>query len=277
MNEFLITNISGIFIGIISAIIASYMYEKFQQRRERKPLDDILNFGRKESLIFVFPPRTDVTEIIKPGQHIDLHILPKTSTEDFLAINNIKSALLQIHWEGKDSVRQPDTLKAADREKNIFCICSSKSNVFTGKVEELVIPLYDKIYRVRQKGNTGEHEIWDGTSETASPTYEQAAGYLKDGISPNRLFAENFVDYAYITKITNPFNQLRNSKIFIIAGIRGIGTWGAAECLKKNWKQIHNKLDPANKKSNFSALIKITYENLDIIETKVETVIPLPD
>jgi hypothetical protein len=270
MNEFLITNISGIFIGILSAIIASYMYETFQQRRYRQPLDDILNFGRKEEIIFAFPSRTDC-----PTNPNDIHILPTTSTEDFLAVNNIKSALLKIHWEGKDSVRQPEhMIKDVDYSKTIFCICSTKSNTFTAEVEDKIIPsvIDGKVFRVQPKKSIDEYEIWDGISATDSPTYEQIKLHSAKSVLP--LSQGHFDDYAYITKITNPWNA--SAKIFIIAGIRGIGTWGAAECLKKNWKQIHDRLDKDKKKHNFSALIKVTYENLDIIHTKVVRVNSLP-
>jgi hypothetical protein len=270
MKEFLIMNISGIFIGILSAIIASYMYEKFQQRRDSQPLDDILNLGRKEEIIFVFPSRTDSE--LKPN---DIHILPSTSTEDFLAVNNIKSALLKIHWEGKDSVRQPEhMIENVDTQKTIFCICSVKSNSFTAKVEKKIIASLagERLFRVQPKEETGKYQIWDGFSETNSPSYDQIDLHLKNNILP--LSQGHFDDFAYITKITNPWNV--SAKIFIIAGIRGIGTWAAAECLKKNWKEIHDWLDKDKKKSNFSALIKITYENLDIKHTRVHDVVLLP-
>jgi hypothetical protein len=268
----------NIIIGIASAVIASWMYEKFQESSEKKPLNDILNFGKKDELIFVCPARTDVKPIPQPIQNpprpCSLRILPWCTTEDFLAINNIKSALLKIQWKGKDSIKQPDRLDPLDKEKNIFCICSSKSNNFT-KIIEDNIPSNSKIYRVRETEKNGQYEIWDGTSSTPSPTYNQTAEYSKANPKVN-LSECTLVDYGYITKITNPFNQKGDTKLYIIAGIPGIGTWGAGECLKKEWKQIYDQMPSSHSKdSNFSALIRITYKSLDIKEFKVLNVIPL--
>ena len=52
-----------------------------------------------------------------------------------------------------------------------------------------------------------------------------------------------------------------------MAGIRGIGTWGAAECIKKNWRGIYDRLE--RKRGSFSALVLVTYENCDITNTEV--------
>lgn len=271
MDNFIILIITGISTGIISAIIASHLYDKLRERREKQPLTTLLNFGKKEELLFVFPHRDDIVE--KPKKPID--ILPRTSTEDFLAINNIKSALLKIHWEGKDSVKQPDGLGDPDITKNIFSICSMKSNKFTAKVENLLIAQKKIIYRVEQVPNkTHEFFITDGIGKFESKTYRQVEDYLANGIPKNRLNEQTYEDFGYITKITNPYNSDTNhkTKIYIVAGIRGIGTWGAGECIKKNWKKIYDKIDSTNKEASFSALIQLKYESMDISEIKVISV-----
>ncbi len=40
-----------------------------------------------------------------------------------------------------------------------------------------------------------------------------------------------------------------------MAGLRGIGTWGAGECIKKEWQQIFDKLPSKDKGCEFSALL----------------------
>lgn len=57
-----------------------------------------------------------------------------------------------------------------------------------------------------------------------------------------------------------------------MAGIRGIGTWGAAECLKKWWKPIYSakastrSIGGPSKAGDFAALVKVRYRNYDIKE-----------
>jgi hypothetical protein len=263
--------IINLIIGIGSAVIASIMYEKFQAKRERKPLNTLLNFGKKDEILFIFPFRNDTNHVPK-DPHKPYDLLPRTATEDFIAINNIKSALLRIHWEGRDIIKQPEGMVPSDRLKNIFSICSMKSNDFTKEVESILIAQGKPIFRVQQEGD--EYLIANGDGTWPSKTYRQVDKYLANGIPSNQLYTQAYDDYGYITKITNPFNNdlHHRTKIFIVAGIRGIGTWAAAECIKKGWEQIYKKLDTANKSANFSALIKIKYDKLDIVEIKVISV-----
>jgi hypothetical protein len=70
-----------------------------------------------------------------------------------------------------------------------------------------------------------------------SRSYEQVAEYVRSGRTPQELPSKKYEDYALVAKVTSPWND--KNKVVWVAGIRGIGTWGAAECIKKEWRQIY--------------------------------------
>jgi hypothetical protein len=103
-----------------------------------------------------------------------------------------------------------------------------------------------------------------------SPSYEQIEKYQQAGSPGQDLSGKQFEDYAVITKAPNPWNHV--NKVVWLAGIRGIGTWGAAECIKKGWRQIHDQLPRDKKDHDFSALMKVRYDNCDITSVEVRRV-----
>jgi hypothetical protein len=126
-----------------------------------------------------------------------------------------------------------------------------------------------------KEGKDGHWHICDSDgAEYHSKSWDQEAQHLNDGIDRRDLPSKSYEDYAVITKTENPWSD--KTKVLWIAGIRGIGTWGAAECIKKEWKQIYDLLPADKKDSCFSALLKIEYDNCDIIHIDVRRVIPLP-
>jgi hypothetical protein len=64
-----------------------------------------------------------------------------------------------------------------------------------------------------------------------------------------------------------------------IAGIRGVGTWGAAETVKK-WHgrllkpRLRMLLQPS-RAVQFSAVVKITYSNSDIVDSELVRMIDI--
>lgn len=74
---------AGFLLSIGAGLVGAYLQRAIDRRTERRPLSQLLNFG-PENVVLVFPPRDESPEAI----------LPRTSTEDFLAMNNFISALL---------------------------------------------------------------------------------------------------------------------------------------------------------------------------------------
>ena len=205
--------------------------------------------GLGEPTLFVFPPRPG------PGK-----LLPQTAIEDFLAINNIISAYIRIGMEPPHKMRDHHHFSPSSdgKNNNLILICSSKSNNITEQaINQLrgrnsrwadLIPYFESVPgkpdRIQIKWNQG---TWE------SPSYEQTGPRLDD--------------VAIIIKARNPWAE--QHKILIVAGIRGIGTWGAAEKLKKWWEDIYEKKGSSrrrgtSKQGEFAAIVRIHYEDHDI-------------
>ena len=81
-------------------------------------------------------------------------------------------------------------------------------------------------------------------------------------------------DVAFIAKVTNPWNA--SNKIIIVSGVRGIGTWGAAEYLRKHPSMIYHKKmssDGHSKNGNFAVAVKVKYNNFDIEKTEFQQLV----
>lgn len=254
---------AGFILSIVAGLIGAKIQRKIDRYGETRPLNQLLNFG-KDDLLLVFPHREEITKAI----------LPRTSTEDFLAMNNFISALITLEWNRKIGVRDTrhHSPNARDKKRNLVIICSPKSNSFAGEFQT----------QLKQKGlqffsfEPISDDIWrisDGHGEVKSKSYEQEAEYIKSGVERHLLPTMSFEDYAVITKVANPWNS--ENKILLLAGIRGIGTWGAAECIKKKWKQIYAQVPNTQKDIDFSALLRISYHNCDITGIEVVRVMPI--
>jgi len=252
----------GFLLSIGAGVIGAYVQRRIDRRGERRPLNRLLNFG-PDQLLFVFPHREEIPEAI----------LPRTSTEDFLAMNNFISALLNIEWPRKIGVRDTNRVTEADRKRNLVIICSPKSNILAATFQKSLQQSQSEAF-VFQNDDTGRWHICDSDGAPYhSKSWGQEDGYLRAGINRHDLPSQNYEDYAVITKTTNPWNE--KTKVLWVAGIRGIGTWGAAECIKKEWRQIYDQLPSETKDGDFSALLRIEYNNCDITSIDVRRVIPL--
>jgi hypothetical protein len=252
----------GFLLSIVGALIGAMIQRKYDKKHERRPLAQLLNFGHDE-LVFVFPHR----------DYEQKSILPRTSTEDFMAINNFISALINLEWKGKVSLRHSTNVDDAAKKHNLVVICSTKSNTFTTECQQILKSSGKFFCYSFQDDPSRPNTVltcspWD--EHCQSPSYKQ-----EQGISPQRLAEQHLDDYAIITKVHNPWNA--DNILIIVAGIRGIGTWGAAEFLKKKWMMIYDLLPEGKKDSEFSALIQVSYERYDIKDWRVVRVVTQED
>lgn len=254
------THMLAFVIGVASSLVAEFVFREWLRSRRARPLNALLNFGA-DDLLFIFPHR-----------EMPESILPRTSTEDVFAINNFISALIAIGWSRQIRMRDTTRLSADDKKKNLVSICSSKTNVFTKELMALLREKGVKTYWFEATGANDEWELKDRNGRYPSPSYASIRDFRAKGLGPAQIVEEQLEDLAVVMKVTNPWNAL--NKIFVIAGIRGIGTWGAAECVKKNWKSIHNQVKD-NPRADFAALLRVTYKNCDIVGTEVVDVRPL--
>lgn len=250
-------------LSVGASIVGTVIFLKVAEHRKNQPLNRLLNFGTDDEIIFVFSHR----------DHVPESILPRTSTEDFMAMNNIISALIKVGWKKKIAVRDTKRLSEQDKQKNLVLICSAKSNIITREIQEMLMENKIRCYFNAQKSDLTQWQIKDfDWGNFPSKTYNEIQKFLDGGGAPHELASQELNDVAVITKVTNPWNAL--NKIFIVAGVRGIGTWGAAECIKKEWRDIYDAL-PENKSSDFSALVTIKYKNCDILSSKLHSLISI--
>ena len=268
MNE-IIGYLTSFTLGFVASLLSNFpsiqLNKYFERKRANKPLNRILNFGREDDIVFVFTHRAFDKDAL----------LPRTSTEDFMAVNNIKSALIKIGWKNKDLVRDAKTMQSriSDQKKKNILICRSKSNSYTKKIEDNLKTKNIRFYHGKFSEKSNEWVISDGKAEFPTKTHDQLIELRNAGVEQEAIPTKSYEDMAYITKITNEYNS--KNKIFIIAGVRGLGTWGAAECLKKEYMQLYDNLPKNKKDCDFSALLTINYENMDITKITVENVIPI--
>lgn len=252
---------SGFVLSVIAGLIVFIIQRGLDKRRERRPLSQLLNFGRDE-LLFVFPHREEGSGAI----------LPRTSTEDFMAMNNFISALLKLGWNQHIGVRDPERLSPEDRKHNLVVICSPKSNKFAAECQADFKTLGLKAFYFEEESHVWYISDSDG-GVYWSPSWEQEREYKKQGVDPADFASKKFNDFAVITKVANPANN--GKKIITLAGIRGFGTWGAGECIKKKWLDIYEQLPEDLQDSDFSALLSIEYDNCDITSIRVLRTLPL--
>lgn len=248
---------AGFVLSIGAGLVGAYLQRLIDRRAERRPLSRLLNFG-PDSLLVVFPPRDVSPEAI----------LPRTSTEDFLAMNNFISALQNMGWSRKVGFRDTTRLTEADKARNLVVICSPRSNTFAGQLQDKLTALYPNAFSFVLGP---EVRIRDGDgAEIHSRSYQQIRDHIAAGVAKSDLSAKAYEDYAIVAKVTNPWNP--QAKIVWLAGIRGIGTWGAAECIKKKWQEIYEMLPDGQKQHDFSALVRVRYDNSDILPVEVRRV-----
>ena len=218
--------------------------------------------GINDPTLFVFPPR--------PGGD---RLLPHMAVEDFLAINNIISAYLQIGRIPPAKVRDHSHLTDQDKKtNNLILICSSKSNDVTREALNLLrernsrlrdlIPYFEDVPGAKNQ----IHIKWSGGTYTSD-------SYLQQDRRDQRQ-----EDIAVIVKAQNPWAA--QHKILVVAGIRGIGTWGAAEFLKKWWQDLYDQKDKSRargttKAGDFAALVRVHYEDHDIKDATLLHIVDL--
>lgn len=256
----------GILTGVISAAIGfglRHAWGVFIEHRQTIGQCAIFS-GLESPTLFVLPPRP-----LEPAHEMRPPILPRTSTEDFLAANNIIGAYLQIGWDPPAHIRQPDRLLPEDRsENNLILLCSSHRNEATKEaIEKLrslnpefsdLIPIFeiDETTKNRQiRWNKGTFPSESFSQE--GPTYN---------------------DTAVIVKAQNPW--ARDRKILIVAGIRGFGTWGAGEFLRKSLNELYDEKRKSrakriSKTGNFVALVNVEYKDFDIKDVKLINIVDL--
>lgn len=255
------TLILGPLAGLLTSVAGQLGYRRFKQRNQAA----LLNFGSR-MVTFVYSPRRDS---FSEPQRV---ILPRTSTEDFLAINNLISALIRSGYKHDLDMCSVRAFDGNKRFGDLVFVCSPVSNPGTASVLAELSKIYESLPRFETQSN-GQCVIHAGANTYQSETYEVVERCHKEGSEPEEATMR---DYGLLVKAPNPWEPER--MVLVLAGIRGIGTWGIAECLKKDWQKVLRKKrrDGKHRASGpFAAVIETTFDKCDLTSFEVKYLLDL--
>jgi hypothetical protein len=235
---FIISNLVAFILGYIANILASPHASRFRDWINNGPIREVLKLGQ-DDVVVVVPLHK-----VEQGRS-----LPYVAVEDVYALRNIFALLTEMHIQPK--IRDPEHIEDV-LTKNIISIGGPKRNSFT----KVVLSDVKNIEFVDDQ-TTGETQIRRGPgTRLVSGSYSTPQGQ-KSG------------DMALLLRKQNPKNE--SNVVIVIAGIRGIGTWGASDYLRKHSRALARRLEEKHKHIGFLADIEVEYENLDI-RAKLRTV-----
>lgn len=238
--------------GYLTNVLSGPHTESFKGWVQSGDLRKLLQLGREE-VIIVLPHQTESKS----------RELPQIAVEDALALKNVFEILGDIGVK-HPKIRHPSNLSESDRKRNIISIGGSMTNSFTAEVLEL--PLADgKLDFKRSETHPDQVVLKRGDSITyTSPSYA----------SPRPVNAQDKIpDIGFILRRPNPRNPV--STILVLAGIRGRGTWGASDHLRKNAKKLHARVKKDGENAldrGFLAVLDVDYENFDITRTRIKDI-----
>lgn len=252
--DMLLAVATGLVTGVPAGLISRTLYDYRQARRVNRHLWSLLNFGPGD-VFFVFPHRVGYKGI-----------LPPVAAEDFLAINNITRVLNSMGWRYSTHMRDTEQIRD-NREGNLVTLGSPRTNEFARQALDELSQRHLCPFRFQEvRDKPGHWEIaCEGGLLFASSTFEQEEAALAAGSS---VAGAELDDVAVLAKFDNPYNA--PNKLLVLAGVRGIGTWGASDYLRKNAPELHERKSasgPYSKDGNFVAYVGVKYRQYRLAKT----------
>lgn len=81
-------------------------------------------------------------------------------------------------------------------------------------------------------------------------------------------------DNAVVLKAPNLHNP--QATVFVMAGVRGIGTWGAGDCVRKRLDTLY-QMKRGEKRGDFFFFVDVQYSDFDITKTEISGFEDLPE
>lgn len=252
-----ISSVLGFVLGYIASVLAGPHTKRFTERVEGGAVRDLLKLNGSDVLIVV--PH-------QPGPNTRCR--PQFAVEDVLAVRNVFDVLAEIGIKNP-KIRHPENLDESDLKKNIVSIGGSLRNSFTAEV--LRAPINGDILDfVRSPAHLDQVELHRGpTTVYHSPSYTEPTSDQPRAASK---------DIAFILRRPNPKNESKS--VLVLAGIRGTGTWGASDHLRKHARTLAERVarDQGGAMTHgFLALLDVEYANFDISRTKVKDIASILD
>ena len=258
---------NDIIVGVVSslaAILIIFIIQYFRKTFGVTKQQQLLNFGKE--IMFIYAVREE--KIIHENG-----VLPRTSTEDFLAINKIQTILLKSSFKGEIIFRESRHFGEEDRQRDLIFICGPFSNPGTKEVLSEIYKIHPIVPLFEKDPVTHRKYLIFGEEKLESNSYE-----IIEECKIRKIKFEDvdIKDYGMIIKTRNPWAH--DKMMLVLAGIRGIGTWGAAECLSSNWRELYSRKrndGKHSKKGDFAAIIEVTIKKGDIISLYIRNMIDL--
>ena len=246
----------GIPISVTGGLTSRIIYDRLQTWRGNRKIYALLNFSNAP-LYIVLMQRDEV--------EIPNAVLPRGSSEDFFAINNLTRAFQRMGRSQPYSLRTVPVFSPAEYGSNVVTIGSTRSNAFTRRVlARLNHPF------TFEQDQQGAWWICRGQVRLRSDVFQQQQEAEKNDTRPSELALD---DVAVIAKFENPYDA--NNTLLVIAGVRGIGTWGAAYYLRQHSAELYERKSgsrPFKKDGQFIAFLSIHYQDFRIVNTRLELV-----
>jgi hypothetical protein len=154
------------------------------------------------------------------------------------------------------------------RENNLVLLCSPRANPITlealNELENTIRGFDVRFQKINNRPERWALQFYGGFYY--SDSYAQEDALIKSGIIPGEGHLD---DFSVIIRAPNPWNP--ETKLFIVSGIRGIGTWGGARYLRSQTPEILRRTDGGD----FAAVVKIGYEGYKIPHRTLVNIYPL--
>jgi hypothetical protein len=248
----IISSLIGFLFGYAANVLSGPHSARFKEWIAGGHLRGLLRLGGDE-VIIVVPHQTAPSD----------RRLPQVAVEDVLALRNVFEILAELGIR-HPRIRHPENLVEPDLKRNIISIGGSSRNSFTKAILELTVS-GDVLAFTQSSIEPTQIELKRGNTMTyASPSYHG---------TPSDQPRARSKDVAFILRRPNPKNK--SCSVIILAGIRGIGTWGASDHLRKHAKALAARVrrdQEGAAKHGFLAVVEAEYENFDIVQSRVKDI-----
>ncbi|MEW8632246.1 MAG: hypothetical protein AB2591_19790 [Candidatus Thiodiazotropha sp.] len=253
MNLSLVISVIGSFlIGYLASLLSGFHMPWLRKYVSGRYFRKLLKLGAG-SIVVVYRHQNPAIE----------RKLPPVALEDVMALRNVLSILSEMGIR-KPKIRHPEAMEDSDYKGNIISIGGSVRNSLTKEIlnEPVNGDCLDFISNDDDDGNIvfkrGENMIY------TSPSYK-----MEDTDAPDAPLD----DLAIILRRPNPKNE--SCSVIVLAGVRGIGTWGASDHLRKYASQLYRRIrkDPEGALSKgFLAVLDVKYEKFDIRKSRIKDI-----
>ena len=222
--------------------------------------------------------KSDLEELLNVDRGTVTFVVPQIGTETpSIALDDVHGmqAILAAAPAAftRSSPLMMVSLKAiANPGLNMFCLCSDKRNQMTARAlreSQLMSLVKFRVFTVDAPGAilfnlTGESsspdEWWE---EFSSPMYAQEEQSVMNG------YEGPFRDFGLVARVANP--DVEGGKIFIAAGVRALGTHGAALAFREHAAVLHEKSNGGD----FAAIFDCEkrYVSSDIVSTRLRAMV----